>query len=130
MSESEAWILVVDDTFDACDVLRRLLIRMGHDTTCVHSGAEALVLLLHSKPCSLVLLDLNMPEMSGFDVMRAIQADPDLWKTPVVICSASDRATYWPELRSLGARDFIMKAEKHYMSKLGAILQQYVGAAA
>src|SRR4051794_10303387 len=83
-------VLVVDDYVDACDVLRRLVEWMGYDAKCVHSGEAALWGLRVRPCCSLMLLDLMMPGMSGFDVLRELRDDPTLPRVPVVVCSAAE----------------------------------------
>jgi DNA-binding response OmpR family regulator len=102
---------------------------LGYEARCVSTG-EAAMRELRQRPCSLVLLDLMMPGMSGFDVLRAMGFDRLLRDVPVVICSAMDRDENWNQVRALGARDYLVKAEKTFMAQLKLILLTYVGSSA
>jgi DNA-binding response OmpR family regulator len=66
-------ILVVDDTKDACDPLRRLLEMTGFPATCAYSGEEALE-SMHTTTPSLVILDYMMGGKNGLDVFREMKA--------------------------------------------------------
>jgi signal transduction histidine kinase len=66
-------VLVVDDNRDAATSLAKLLDRDGYDTQVAHDGHEALR-LAEARPPEIVLLDLGMPELDGFDVCRALRA--------------------------------------------------------
>jgi CheY-like chemotaxis protein len=70
-------ILLVDDQVDALRELRLLLKLFGHDVHLAHSGQEALDLAGHVKP-QVVLLDIRMPEMDGFETARRLRAMPEL----------------------------------------------------
>ena len=120
-------VLVVDDYADACEVLRRLIVRSGYDAACVTSGPAALDALRAGDPYGLMFLDLMMPGMSGTDVLRALRDDPALTTVPVVVCSAAERDTYWPQVRALGARDFLVKADPRFLDRLDAILSHHLG---
>jgi signal transduction histidine kinase/DNA-binding response OmpR family regulator len=101
-------VLVVDDDDD----LRRLLVERLHADGLRASGAagggEALQLIA-SRPPALVLLDLAMPELDGWEVLRRLRADPRTAELPVIVLSASDGA----EERAAGAElrvvDFVGK---------------------
>lgn len=106
----ESYVLVVDDYVDACQVLRRLITHIGFDADCVHSGEAALAALRTGRRrCCLMLLDLMMPGMNGFDVLEALRADAFFPAVLVVICSAAERDTHWPEARALGAKTFWLR---------------------
>jgi CheY-like chemotaxis protein len=68
-------ILVVDDNADAGDMLGRLLEALGATVTVVQSGRAALAALDDVKP-DVVLLDIGMPDMDGYEVSRRIRASP------------------------------------------------------
>jgi PAS domain S-box-containing protein len=67
-------ILVVDDNEDSAQTMAMMLELAGHRTTVAHDGMEALAAVRRSKP-HIVLLDLGLPEMDGFEVARRIRAD-------------------------------------------------------
>ena len=103
-----ALILVVDDNPDACDLLKRLLARIGHDARCALSGPEALRMLGSVRPDA-ILLDHMMPNMTGIDVIRAMRADRRFAAMPVVLFTAmADDATRAAALAA-GATDFWTK---------------------
>ena len=72
-------ILCVDDDKTICDVISSILTRQGYETACAGNGKEALAYLRgSSKPPKLILLDLMMPEMTGWEFRRIQQSDPAL----------------------------------------------------
>lgn len=81
-------VLVVDDELVELKMARRLL-ESHYDVDCVSSGEEAMD-FLKGKHTDLVLLDLRMPRMDGFEVISRIKASPDLRDTPVVFLTADD----------------------------------------
>ncbi len=89
-------ILVVDDMPDTRRLMRRILERAAIDVTEAATGEEALESIRRDRPAA-VVLDLRLPGISGFDVARAVRADPDpvVATTPLLACSASVQ----PEVR-------------------------------
>jgi CheY-like chemotaxis protein len=77
-------VLVVDDEPDARELVRRALLPAGHLVDEVPDGASALGYLRRQRP-DLILLDLMMPEMDGFEVIRELQGDPELARIPLVV---------------------------------------------
>jgi CheY-like chemotaxis protein len=83
-------ILVVDDMAETRRLMRRVLERGGLRVIEADTGEAALRMAAHDRP-ALIVLDLRLPGISGFDVARRIRADPDraLAATPILACSAS-----------------------------------------
>jgi CheY-like chemotaxis protein len=83
-------ILVVDDMAETRRLMRRVLERGGLRVIEADTGETALRMAAHDRP-ALIVLDLRLPGISGFDVARRIRADPDraLAATPILACSAS-----------------------------------------
>jgi PAS domain S-box-containing protein len=79
-------ILIVEDNADAGQMLRELLELSGHEVTVVRSGRDALDALAHHG-ANVVLCDLGLPGMSGYDLARAIRKDPALTEIPLVAVS-------------------------------------------
>lgn len=79
-------ILVVDDSPEVLDVTRTVLNSDGYDVVAVPSGEEALE-RLGDEAFDLVLLDINMPGMDGWETLRLIRADDELYDLPVVLFS-------------------------------------------
>jgi CheY-like chemotaxis protein len=82
-------VLVVDDDPDIRDTLRDVIEAEGHPVVCAADGEEALRELARGLRPSLVVLDLMMPRLSGWDVLAAIRADRALADLPVAVISAS-----------------------------------------
>lgn len=100
-------ILAVDDTPENLRLLDALLAPQGYELVSASSGRDALALVPQVKP-DLVLVDLVMPEMNGFDVTKTIRAD-DAWKhLPIVIITATGGADLVRALEA-GADDYVSK---------------------
>lgn len=100
-------ILLVDDDPDAIQLLGRILREVGN-LRFATSGEDALR-LIHESPPDVVLLDAEMPGMSGFEVCEAIKADPLLADVPVVFVSSHTEPLFEISGFDLGAADFIAK---------------------
>jgi len=103
-----AHILVVDDVEKNTRLVADLLAAKGYRTSKANSGPQALELIEDSAP-DLVLLDVMMPGMSGYDVCRTLRADPRHALLPVVLVTALDPATERVKGLDAGADDFISK---------------------
>lgn len=102
-------ILIVDDQEDIAAALVRLLRCAGHKSISVNSGQAAIDMMCTTKP-SLVVLDLNMPDIDGIQVLRAMHADATLENVPILIYSAETNDRILDEARLLGANAFISKS--------------------
>lgn len=81
-------ILVVDDEPDIVESVKNRLIREGYDVFTAYDGEEALVRVAENDP-DVVVLDLTMPKLNGFEVLRRVRSEfNDRWR-PVIIVSAS-----------------------------------------
>jgi len=101
-------ILVVDDVALNVKLLADLLGAKGYDAITASSGAEALARLEADKP-DLILLDVMMPGMSGYEVCQAIRANPAHAMLPVVLVTALDPAKERVKGLEAGADDFLSK---------------------
>ncbi|HZZ43734.1 MAG TPA: response regulator [Tepidisphaeraceae bacterium] len=113
-------ILIVDDQLDTCEPLRRLLTRTGHQVHCLTHGRDALQFLSTQRP-DLILLDLMMPDLSGFDVLQSIREKPATANTPVLMFSASGSREIRQRAAKLGANDFLTKGTLEWPELLGRI---------
>jgi CheY-like chemotaxis protein len=104
--------LIVDDLpFDVeltCRVLRGCT--ADHDVVIVQDGEEALRTLNERHDFDLVLLDLALPKVDGFEVLKEISSKPFLSDIPVIVLSSSRNETDRMRARMLGAGDFVEKA--------------------
>jgi len=101
-------ILLADDVPDLLQALKETLERAGYAVAAVGDG-EAALAAIRADPPDIAVLDLKMPKLSGFDVCRALRADPLLENLPVVILSAAATRENKIEGLDLGADDFITK---------------------
>jgi two-component system phosphate regulon response regulator PhoB len=103
-----ATILVVDDEPDTVDLLHVTLAAQGWRVLSAYDGPQALALLERERP-GLILLDLMLPGLSGFEVLEALGRDDETARIPVVVLSArGDDASVRRGL-ALGARRFLSK---------------------
>jgi adenylate cyclase len=105
---ARAKVLVVDDVALNVKLLADLLAAKGYRTCTAASGAEALAVLAAERP-DLVLLDVMMPGMSGYEVCQAIRADPAQAMLPVVLVTALDPVEERAKGLDAGADDFLSK---------------------
>jgi signal transduction histidine kinase/CheY-like chemotaxis protein len=86
-------VLVVDDDRDIVDVLRRTLLSSGYSVICAYDGAEAMAAIARTRP-HLILLDLKMPVMDGYQVIERVKTAEDTKDIPIVVMTAHqiDRA--------------------------------------
>ena len=102
-------VVVVDDNPDLCTVLAKLLRAVGHDATPLTDG-EAVVPLLRERPAALVILDVMMPGMDGFDVLAAIRGDARTADVPVVMFTAVGDPAVRRRALDGGAQDYLVKS--------------------
>jgi len=101
-------ILIVDDTLANLEVLSGMLKDRGYEPRPVPSGKLAL-LAARSQPPDVILLDIRMPEMDGFEVCARLKADDALKEIPVIFISALDETADKVKAFSLGAVDYVTK---------------------
>ena len=101
-------ILVVDDSATERHMLRDLLTKAGYDVVSSENGEDAIVKAKQVKP-DLILMDVVMPGLNGFQATRAISRDPETKSMPVIMCTSKSQETdkIWG-LRQ-GARDYVVK---------------------
>lgn len=103
-----ARILLADDLPDLLTAMKETLELEGYSVVAVGDGQAALD-AIRAEPPDIAVLDLKMPKLDGFQVCRALRADPLLENLPVVILSAADSRDSKVEGLDLGADDFITK---------------------
>jgi CheY-like chemotaxis protein len=101
-------ILIADDDPRNRTLLQTLLCFEGYDVRCVDSGQAAL-LELTVEPADLILLDLMMPGMDGFEVVRRLRSNPGTSRIPLVAVTALDDNSSQARLNSAGVMDIITK---------------------
>jgi two-component system, cell cycle response regulator len=101
-------ILIIDDNADALLIAKSRLKKECQDIICADGGKAGLEMAKQEKP-DLILLDIDMPDVSGFDVCRALKADPELCMIPVLFLSGSVSAEDKIKGLDLGAIDYVTK---------------------
>jgi adenylate cyclase len=105
--DEQASILIIDDLPQNVRLLEAILAPRGYRVSAAHSGREALAMVA-DEAIDLVLLDILMPEMDGYEVCRALRAEPETSFLPVVMITASGEQEKVAAIEA-GADDFIAK---------------------
>lgn len=101
-------ILIVDDVEANRFVLRDIILDMGYKPILTENGAQALKMIQHVKP-QLIILDIAMPEMDGYEVCQEIKGDAETREIPIIFISAFDEPADIVKGFTLGGEDYITK---------------------
>ena len=113
-------ILIIEDEEIMVDLLQRKLSQENYEVFVARDGKEGLEMIRQVKP-DLILLDIVMPQMSGFEVMEEIKKDSEIADIPVIVVSNSGQPVELDRARALGAKDWLIKTEfdpKEVMEKV------------
>jgi CheY-like chemotaxis protein len=102
-------VMVVEDADLIRETLTRLLNREGFQTLAAHDGREALDLLRTSMP-DVILLDVNMPDMDGLEMLEHLHTTPAWQALPVVMLTSRGDTHTIRRAMQLGAKEFLVKA--------------------
>ncbi len=118
-------ILVIDDEKDILDLVEYNLKQNGYKVTCVATGEEALDAARSFKP-DLILLDLMLPGVDGFDVCKDLKSQPDTQEIPVIMLTAKSEDIDVVTGLELGADDYITKpfSPRVLIARVRAILRK------
>lgn len=103
-------ILIVEDEEILIGLLQKKLAAEGYEVSLARDGEEGLRKMRESKP-DLVLLDIIMPKLGGFEVMEEMQKDRELKRIPIIIISNSGQPLELDRAKKLGAKDWLVKTE-------------------
>ena len=119
-------ILVVDDELDICEILKYNLETEGFEVVTASSAEEALELPLHEY--SLILLDVMMGEMSGFQMARKLKSNPSTSRIPIIFITALDGEDNLVKGLNIGADDYIAKplSMREVKARVRAVLRRSV----
>ena len=119
-----AQILIVDDSPTEIHVLTTILEKQGHQVITAPNGEEGVATAKAEKP-DLILMDVVMPGMNGFQATRTISKDPETASIPIIIVTTKDQETdrVWG-LRQ-GAKDYVTKPvnETELVDKMKALIK-------
>jgi methyl-accepting chemotaxis protein len=110
-------ILLVDDDKTYLDVASSIL-KKDFEVIVAATGKEALQMFYQGLNPNLILLDLLMPEMDGWDTFERIRGISKLHNTPIAICSGSDDSNNMAQAKKMGAADFIQKPCKDLLDRV------------
>ena len=102
-------IFVVEDDKDIVEVIKYNLTKEGYQVSVARNGEEGLRTMKEKKP-DLILLDIIMPKMGGFEVMEEMQKNAELKKIPVIVISNSGQPVELDRAQKLGAKDYLVKS--------------------
>lgn len=129
--ENRIRILIVDDEQDLCEILQFNLTAAGYETEVAYSAEEAAPLLspLGGKTCrlfDLLLLDVMMPGMSGFELAERLKADERTAHVPIIFLTAKDTEDDTLQGFGLGADDYVTKpfSVREVVARVNAVLKR------
>ena len=124
MTENETKVLIVDDTPQNVELLHRMLSHQNYSVSGVPSGKVALDVVKRFKP-DVILLDVMMPELNGFETCERLKADPETSMIPVIFITAKTDATDIAEGFKVGGADYIFKParEEEVWARVGHQVQ-------
>lgn len=123
-------VLIADDDEDVLELVHRGLSDSGYEILLARDGATALATARERKP-ALVLLDIGMPELDGFEVTSALKSDPATKAIVVILFTARSEASDVEKGYEAGADDYLMKpfTLKTLQSRVAAALERATGTA-
>ena len=122
-------VLIVEDDSDLVALLKRWLERDGHRVEHAADGAAALEALAREPLPDLVLLDVMLPKVDGFEVLRRLRAEQRSARLPVVMISSFSRDRDAARGRELGANDYVVKPlmELEFLKRIEPLLKPKKG---
>lgn len=109
VTSSVPTVLMIEDHDDTACLVRFILERNGYAVRHAPDGKNAKRLTESSEPPDLVLLDISLPSLSGFEVLSAIRSTPAWEQIPVVMLTANGRPESMAEATTLGATEYLKK---------------------
>lgn len=103
-------ILIIEDEEILLNLLQKKLTREGYEVSTAKDGDIGITKIRETKP-DLILLDVMMPKMNGFEVMEELVKDKELKDIPVIIISNSGQPVEIERAKELGVRDWLIKTQ-------------------
>jgi two-component system, cell cycle response regulator DivK len=118
-------ILVVEDQEDNRQILRDLLASAGFRMIEAHDGEQALTVARSQRP-DLILMDIQLPLVDGYEATRSIKRDPELRHIPVVAVTSYALSGDETRAREAGCDAYVAKpySTRHLLAKIGQLLEQ------
>jgi CheY-like chemotaxis protein len=116
-------VLLVEDNDDSRDLYRRMLEKLGHQVIEASNGKEALKLAIKQNP-QIVVMDLSMPEVDGFQATSALRSIKSFSRTPIVAITAYPKSHWQDKAEDAGCDAFLQKPFTH--EDLSAVLEKLI----
>ncbi len=118
-------VVIADDDANICTALRFLLEAQGYDVRCAADGEEA-IREVHSLAPAVLLLDLEMPKRSGYEVCQTLRDDPELANMRILIVSAKCQDVAVEKALAMGADGYLAKpfSMADVIEKVGTLVKQ------
>ena len=120
MANEPKTIMIVEDDRFLSSLIKARLEKEGFAVAQAFDGEEAIQLLNHEHP-ALIILDLIMPKVTGFEVMQMISINPQLDKIPIVILSNLAQDSDIQKAQQLGAKEYFIKVKVSIDDLIGKI---------
>lgn len=108
LTKTPPYMLVAEDNLLLQEVFERVFGEAGFEVACVSDG-DSLLATMRARQPAVVLLELILPRMDGYECLRRIRSDPTLKDTPVIIVSALTRDDHFETLQPLGVLSYVTK---------------------
>lgn len=116
-------ILIIEDEEVLLSLLQEKLVQEGYSVIVATDGVEGLDKMKNEEP-DLILLDIVMPKMGGFEVLEIMNKDQGLKKIPVIIISNSGQPVELSRAEELGVKDWLVKADFNPQQVLDKVKKQ------
>lgn len=117
-------ILLIEDEEILINLLQKKLTNEGYDISIARDGQEGLESARGTRP-DLILLDIIMPRMGGFEVLEEMQKDQELKNIPVIIISNSGQPVEIDRAQKLGAKDWLIKTDFDPQEVIDKVKKQF-----
>ena len=115
-------VLVVEDYSDAREMMCVMLNTLGYEVIEAQDGVQAVELAIQFRP-DLILLDINLPLMDGFQAASLIRRQPETSNIPIIACTAHSQASWRKKAQESGCNDFLRKPVD--FNELELLLKRY-----
>jgi len=121
-------ILLIEDEEIMINLLQRKLTQEGYEVSVAKDGEEGLKMMRDDwqdgQPPDLILLDIIMPKIGGFEVMEEMAKDKELKEIPVIVISNSGQPVELDRAQKLGAKDWLIKTEFDPQEVIDKVIKQ------
>lgn len=107
-SENKPTVLIVEDYPDAREMMRMMLDLLGYGVIEAENGAQAVEMAVQKHP-DLILMDINLPVLDGFQASAQIRQQPGVAEVPIIACTAGNQWEWRKQALAVGCNDFMSK---------------------